>query len=309
MPVIRCEGFALLRPGGSAAADPAARRAGAGLCAQGRAINLFVRDLPRLSVDIDLVYLPLKPRAEALAEIAAALARIADNARKMIAGASVTRSPRPDAPKLVVQADATQVKIEPNAVLRGSVYPPETRSITPEVEALFGRFVAMPVVSLADLYGGKLVAALDRQHPRDLFDVMLLLANEGIGDDLRRAFVVYLASHGRTIAEVLEPTRKPLAEIFEAQFAGMARIPVTVAELDAAREAMIRQIGGTLTESERQFLLSVKLGEPDWNLLPMPHLAELPAMQWKIRNIRALAASDPQRHEELASRLRVVLGI
>ncbi|MBZ0143801.1 MAG: nucleotidyl transferase AbiEii/AbiGii toxin family protein [Rhodocyclaceae bacterium] len=275
----------------------------------GTAINLFVRDLPRLSVDIDLVYLPLKPRAEALAEIDAALARIADYARKMIAGARITRSPRPDAPKLVVQVDAAQVKIEPNAVLRGSVYPPETRSVTPTVEEAFGRFVAMPVVSLPDLYGGKLVAALDRQHPRDLFDVLLLLANEGIGDAMRQAFVVYLASHGRTMAEVLEPTRKPLSEIYEAQFAGMARIPVTVAELDAAREAMIRQISDTLTESERKFLLSVKLGEPDWNSLPIPHLAELPALQWKILNIRALAADDPQRHEKLTARLREVLKI
>lgn len=275
----------------------------------GTAINLFVRDLPRLSVDIDLVYLPLKPRAEALAEIAAALGRIADNTENMIANARVIRSPRPDAPKLVVQADATQVKIEPNAVLRGSVHPPETRSIAPAVEALFGRFVAMPVVSLADLYGGKLVAALDRQHPRDLFDVMLLLANEGIDDNLRRAFVVYLASHGRTIAEVLDPVRKPLAEVFEAQFAGMARIPVTVAELDAAREAMIRQISDALTTEEKNFLLSVKLGEPDWDLLPIPHLSELPALQWKLRNIRTLAAADPQRHEKLAARLREVLGI
>ncbi|MBI4989812.1 MAG: nucleotidyl transferase AbiEii/AbiGii toxin family protein [Rhodocyclales bacterium] len=275
----------------------------------GTAINLFVRDLPRLSVDIDLTYLPLKPRAEALAEIDAALARIAEDARRMIAGASVTRSPRPDAPKLVIQTEAAQVKIEPNAVLRGSVFPPETRTVTPAVEEAFGRFVEMQVVSLADLYGGKLVAALDRQHPRDLFDVMLLLANEGIGDALRRAFVVYLASHGRTIAEVLEPTRKPLAETFAAQFEGMARIPVTVAELEATREAMIRQIGNALTAEEKNFLLSVKLGEPDWTLLPIPHLAELPAVQWKIRNIRTLAADDPRRHEKLAARLREVLGL
>lgn len=275
----------------------------------GTAINLFMRDLPRLSVDIDLVYLPLKPREEALAEIDAALGRTAEGARRAIAGASVIPSPRRDAPKLVVQTAAALVKIEPNAVLRGAVFPPERRALVPAVEEAFGRFVEMQVLSLPDLYGGKLVAALDRQHPRDLFDVKLLLESEGIGDAMRLAFVIYLASHGRTIAEVLEPTRKPLAEVFEAQFEGMARIPVTVAELEATREAMIRQIGNALTVAEKNFLLSVKLGEPDWSLLPIPHLAELPALQWKLRNIRTLAAEDPQRHGKLAARLREILEI
>lgn len=273
----------------------------------GTAINLFVRDLPRLSVDIDLAYLPLKPREAALAEIGAALGRIAEGAQHKIAGARVTPSPRPDAPKLVIQTAAAQVKIEPNAVLRGAVFPPERRAIVPMVEEAFGRFVEMQVLSLADLYGGKLVAALDRQHPRDLFDVKLLLENEGIGDALRLAFVVYLASHGRTMAEVLEPTRKPLSDIFEAQFAGMSRIPVTVAELESAREELIALLRGALTAREKAFLLSMKQGEPDWNLLPVPHLAELPALQWKLRNIRALAAEDPRRHAKLTARLLEIL--
>jgi hypothetical protein len=30
----------------------------------GTAINLFVRDMPRLSVDIDLTYLPVQPRGK-----------------------------------------------------------------------------------------------------------------------------------------------------------------------------------------------------------------------------------------------------
>lgn len=42
----------------------------------GTAINFFVRDMPRLSVDIDLTYLPLEDRAASLAGISAGLARI-----------------------------------------------------------------------------------------------------------------------------------------------------------------------------------------------------------------------------------------
>lgn len=49
-------------------------------------------------------------------------------------------------------------------------------------------------MAFEDLYGGKLHAALDRRHPRDLFDVRLLYQNEGLTDDLFRVFMVYVAS-------------------------------------------------------------------------------------------------------------------
>jgi Nucleotidyl transferase AbiEii toxin, Type IV TA system len=49
----------------------------------GTAINLFIRDMPRLSVDIDLTYVPVAPRAASLAQIDAAMTRapIVVNAR------------------------------------------------------------------------------------------------------------------------------------------------------------------------------------------------------------------------------------
>jgi predicted nucleotidyltransferase component of viral defense system len=163
----------------------------------GTAINLFVRDLPRLSVDIDLTYLPIEPRAASLTAINAAMTHIADLIRGGIPGSRITTGQTEDAiTRLTVRADHVQIKIEVTPVLRGTVYPPELRSVSPAVEDAFG-FAEMKVVSFADLYAGKIVAALDRQHPRDLFDVRDLLANEGIGDELRRAFVVYFLSHGR----------------------------------------------------------------------------------------------------------------
>lgn len=95
-----------------------------------------------------------------------------------------------------------EVKIEVNFVLRGTVRPVQRTSLTPKARETLLADLEIPVVSLEDMYGGKLVAALDRQHPRDLFDVMQLFAHEGITSDIRRAFVVYLASHNRPIHEV-----------------------------------------------------------------------------------------------------------
>jgi predicted nucleotidyltransferase component of viral defense system len=166
----------------------------------GTAINLFVRNMPRFSVDIDLTYLPVADRKTSLAEIDAAMQRIADRIQKGLRGARVTSSKLKEAgiiSKLFVELDGVQIKIEVTPVLRGCVYEPQTRSVSEAVEAAFG-FAEIQVVSFADLYAGKLVAALDRQHPRDLFDVRDLLANEGIGDELRKAFVcISSATTGR----------------------------------------------------------------------------------------------------------------
>src|SRR5215471_17498778 len=163
----------------------------------GTAINLFVRNMPRFSVDIDLTYLPLADRKTSLAEIDAAMTRIAEHIQKGIPGVRVTSSKLKEEgiiSKHFVELDGVRIKIEVTPVLRGCVYEPEKRSVAEAVEAAFG-FAEIQVVSFADLYAGKLVAALDRQHPRDLFDVRDLLANEGISDELRKAFVVYILSH------------------------------------------------------------------------------------------------------------------
>ncbi len=168
----------------------------------GTAINLFLRDMPRLSVDIDLTYLPIADRASSLKEIDAAMRRIGRHIRNSIPDARVSPSALSGEAcvnKQVVRADGAQIKIEVSPVLRGCVYGPVTRAVSTRVENEFG-FAEIQVVSFADLYAGKIVAALDRQHPRDLFDVRDLLANEGIGDELRKAFIVYLLSHNRPMA-------------------------------------------------------------------------------------------------------------
>jgi hypothetical protein len=77
--------------------------------------------------------------------------------------------------KLLAWRDPVRVKIEVSPVLRGCVREPVMRGVSPPVEAEFG-YIEVPVLHLHDLYAGKLCAALDRQHPRDLFDVQILLA-------------------------------------------------------------------------------------------------------------------------------------
>ena len=270
----------------------------------GTAINLFVRDLPRLSVDIDLTYLPVQDRATSLAEVGAALERMASSIASQLKGVRVERArAEGQVIKLVVWRGRVRVMIEVSPVLRGCVREPAMRGVSPTVEAHFG-YIEVPVVHLHDLYAGKLCAALDRQHPRDLFDVRLLLQYEGVDDGLLEVFVVYLLSGDRPLAEMLAPNPQPLATTFEEQFRGMALMPVTVQELEEARETMIALIRTRLTDRQRRFLLSFKGGEPDWSLLNLDGVSELPAVQWKLRNIQRMA---PAKREQALERLRHVL--
>lgn len=274
----------------------------------GTAINLFIRDMPRLSVDIDLTYLPVRPRDESLAEIEAAMKRIAANIEKGIPGSKIAES-RLDRENIVtnllVRSENVQIKIEVTPVLRGCAYEPESRSVSPRVEDEFG-FAEIRVVSFADLYGGKIVAALDRQHPRDLFDVRDLLANEGISDELRRAFIVYMLSHNRRMSEVLSPTRKEISEEFLRGFEGMTDAPVEIADLVAAREALIDEMVGKMPDEHRRFLISFEQGEPDWDLLGIPGAGDLPAVRWRQQNLDKLPADE---RNALVSRLKEVLSV
>lgn len=173
----------------------------------GTAINFFVRDMPRLSVDIDLVYLPINSREKALAGISAALKRIkADALRGLGQGFTVQEGVVAGmTSKLFVKGPGGMVKVEPNFVLRGTVSAPAKRATSKKVAATFNLSASIMTADSADLYGGKICAALDRQHPRDLFDIKVLLENEGITPEIRKAFVVYLAGHPRPMNEVIEP--------------------------------------------------------------------------------------------------------
>ncbi|WP_312010049.1 nucleotidyl transferase AbiEii/AbiGii toxin family protein [Bradyrhizobium australafricanum] len=192
--------------------------------------------------------------------------------------------------KLIVRSQGVQIKIEVTAVLRGCVFEPQLMSVKTAVEDAFG-FAEARTVSFEDLYAGKIVAALDRQHPRDLFDVRDLIANEGISNTLRQAFIVYLLSHDRPMSEVLAPTLKNIEDPFKHGFAGMTRDPVELADLLSARAALIEAIVADMPSAHRKFLISFERGEPDWNLLGLPKAAELPAVRWRQQNLDKLSVN------------------
>ena len=265
----------------------------------GTAINLFYRDMPRLSVDIDLTYLPIEDRETTLKNIDTTLEHIREDLIRNLRGVSVQRiagGGNNDTRVLVRQGNA-EIKIETSPVARGTAHPPERRRVSAAVEDAYG-FAEMQVVSFEDLFGGKLHAAVDRQYPRDLFDVKLLYENEGLTDALFRTFLIYVASSGRPPHELVRPSLADLDEAFVREFEGMTIEPVGLDDLKAARTRMTADILAKLDDKAMRFLLSLHDGEPDFKAIGLPQAAELPAVRWKLLNLEKLKAQNPEKHAE-----------
>jgi len=270
----------------------------------GTAINLFIRDMPRLSVDLDLVFPDhTLSREEALNRITTALREAAERLKSR--GFQTRAVPAQDTSetKLLVRRDGIDIKIEVNFVLRGTLHPVRMASLTDRARETLLADLELPVVSLEDVYGGKLVAALDRQHPRDLFDVMQLFAHEGITKGIRRAFVVYLACHNRPVHEVLFPALHDIRQEYERTFQGMTTAPVALSALIETRERLIHELHEHLDSNERRFLLSLVRNKPEWELLGFNHLEELPGMRWKVKNLTQLAKANPKKFAAQADEL------
>src|SRR5258706_5193395 len=227
----------------------------------GTAINLFVRDMPRLSVDIDLTYVRWEDdRSAALENISDALDRIEERFNTSIAGISITRIPPGQGQdvKLNCQIQQAHIKIEVNTTIRGILFPVRMMQVTESVQNEFKKFAAINIVSHAELFGGKICAALDRQHPRDLFDVHLLLKNEGFTNEIKLGLIIFMLSHARPMHELLSPHFLDQHSAFEHQFAGMTATPFSYETSEAVRQQLLAEVHKSLTDDDRKFLLSFK---------------------------------------------------
>jgi predicted nucleotidyltransferase component of viral defense system len=275
----------------------------------GTAINFFIRDLPRISVDIDLVYLPVGERDSSLHEITETLARISKNIEDKIPGTKIIAKKIRGTEfitTLFLRRQEASIKIEPNMVIRGSVFPVERRIISPKASELFGITMECRTLSENELYAGKICAALDRQHPRDLFDIYMLFKSGKLNNDMRKAFIIYLISHDRPMVEVLNPGLSDIRSVFETEFKDMTLENVTIEDLEESRQELISMIARGLTIQEKQFIVSVKEGMPQWDLIGIEGVENLPAVKWKLINIRKMNQS---KHSKAVQKLRGYLQV
>jgi predicted nucleotidyltransferase component of viral defense system len=275
----------------------------------GTAINLFVRDMPRLSVDIDVVYVPWQTaRGQALAQINAEVDAIDARLRKSGLATRKIPSPGTGETKLLIEDANVQVKVEVNTVYRGTVLPVERRALTHRTAGMFSVALEVPTLAPDELYGSKLVACLDRQHPRDLFDTWEMFETQGLTDGIVECFVTYLAGHNRPVHEVLFGNDKDIEREYHDHFVGMTTDPVTLETLLATRARLKDELPKRLTPQHKAFLIGLAQGAPDWSLLRCEHAAELPASRWKVENLKRFQQQRPDTFNAQVEQLKQLLG-
>jgi predicted nucleotidyltransferase component of viral defense system len=269
----------------------------------GTAINLFVRDMPRVSVDIDLTYIPLEDRETTLSNIAKALDSIRLKLQKNDSSLQVEH--KQDIAKLLINNREAVIKLEVNHVGRGVIGETLKRSLCMKAQEEFDVFCAIPVVPLGQLFGGKICAALDRQHPRDLFDVKWLLENEGITDEIKKAVIYSFLGSDRPNNEIIKPNFHDHRRAMEQQFVGMTDEAFDYQAFEATRELLVSTLNDSFTDQDKVFLINFENLTPDWSLY---NFEKFPSVRWKLQNLRKLQRSNPKKHKEQMDALKAKLG-
>jgi predicted nucleotidyltransferase component of viral defense system len=271
----------------------------------GTAINLFHKDMPRYSVDIDITYMPVKAREESLKAINIQLVRLKQMIEKTIPGIKVTH--KPDVWKLLCIKDGASVKIEVNGIKRGIIDAIEEKELCIKAQSEFNMGCIARTVSFAQLYGDKIAAALSRQHPRDLFDYKYMDTDKIV--DLKRGFIFALLGSDKPFRESLSPHTIDQQEALENQFRGMTDIPFTCEDYENSREQLIAFINSILTGEDKAFLVSFEEGTPQWNNSEYNDFKNFPSIQWKLFNINKLKTQNSEKHKQEVERLKKYFGI
>lgn len=271
----------------------------------GSAINLFVSNLPRYSVDIDLTYIPLEDRNSSLLHINEHLNSIAAKAGKAFRGMHIVE--KPDICKLLCEYQGHQIKIEVNQTKRGVIGGDVIRKpVCDKAQEEFGLYCETDIVPMTLLYGGKIAAALSRQHPRDMFDVKYM---EYPFTETREGLLFCLLGSDRPIRESFSPSLIDQSDALVNQFEGMTDIPFSYEEFENTRNELIRDVNALMTPEDKAFLLSFESAEPDWDNFEFGYFRDYPSVKWKLQNLGKLKSTNPDKLAAEALKLKSLFNL
>jgi hypothetical protein len=203
-------------------------------------------------------------------------------------------------------ADAI-VKVEVNGIKRGVIGDVVEMPLCEKARTEFHMGCIARTVSYSQLYGGKITAALSRQHPRDLFDCKYMEINSF--DDVKDGFMLCLLGSDKPIIESLNPNDIDQVDALEHQFQGMTDNPFSYEDYVLAKRNLLDLIRNSLTTTDKEFILSVEMGAPDWNKCCAGDLSKYPSVQWKLMNIDRLKVSNTAKFKRGIDKLKEFLGV
>ena len=246
----------------------------------------------RWPTHLDLCYLPLTPRDQALTDISIFLKELSKKSNDIGFKTREKKTSEGHESTLYVRSNTAEVKVEINLVVRGSVEQPVLRSLVPKAVEMFERDSEMLCLDANDLFGGKICAALDRQHPRDFFDLHMFFNHFSYTHALHQTFIVYLLSSKRPISELIKPNLLDIKPTYESHFEGMTSLDITCETLEETRNKIFEMTSTFFNENEKEFILSFKSGEPKWDLFPIKKTQDFPSVKWKLHNIRSMSPKN-----------------
>lgn len=271
----------------------------------GTAINLFYRNLPRYSVDIDLTYVPIEDRTTSLNKINNHLLELKKGIEKSVPGVRVVH--KPNVWKLLCTYDGISIKIEVNGTKRGVIESVQRMELCDKAKEEFGMTCYANIVSWGQLFGGKITAALSRQHPRDLFDCRGINANEFAL--VKNGFMLCLLGSDKPIIESFSPNPINQTEALENQFEGMTDEPFDYSDYEDSRENLQAIVNEGFNSSDKRFLISFEEGNPDWHQCCAGDLSMFPSVGWKLQNILLLKNKNPKKHRQGVDKLAEYFGM
>jgi hypothetical protein len=229
---------------------------------------------------------------------------IVDKAKRAFHGMHIV--PKLNTSKLLCEYQGKQVKVEVNQTKRGIIGGNvQMLPLCKKAQNEFGMYCEAEIVPMTLLYGGKIAAALSRQHPRDLFDVKYM---EYPLAETREGLLFCLLGSDRPLHESFAPNLIDQHDALANQFDGMTDVPFTYEEFEQTRAQLIQDVFALLTAADKSFLVSFEQGEPDWDNFDFSYFKDYPSVQWKLLNLQHLKKQNPIKLTAEASKLQSVFG-
>jgi hypothetical protein len=182
-----------------------------------------------------------------------------------------------------------------NTINRGVIGDVENRRLCITAQEKFDQFFEMKTVPKNQLFGGKIIAALDRQHPRDIFDTMRLLDKEPLDEEIIKGFIFCLLSSSKPMHEILAPVFKDQQSAMNTQFKGLTDVDFTYSVYELQRNRLLDAILKSLNGQHLHFLRSVAENKPDWIF---GDWSNYPGISWKLINLMELEKNNKSKFQE-----------